>query len=309
MRFALIASLVLLTTVAPPGNAAAQERRRVASHSDQAVDVSRGMRLVVESLAGAVMVRAWDKNVVRVQARHGTATQVTVRTLKSTVSVHSDSNTGPTGRVDYDIDVPRWMPVSIEVTYDDITIEGTESDVSVETVRGNITIKGGRGSVKAESVEGKIIVEGVKGRLEASSVNDLIRIDDAIGEIAVETTNGGITLSRIQSSMVEATTVNGSITYGGTVADDGHYSLSTHNGDILVSVPDRSNLTLDVRTYNGSFKSELPVKGNASPRRGGHGLYTLGTGSARMELESFGGSIKVRDAGADTPRSGRKDRP
>ena len=136
--------------------------------------------------------------------------------------------------------------------------------------------------------------------------NDLIRIENTVAEISVETTNGGITLSRVQSSMVEATTVNGNIAYDGSIADDGHYSLSTHNGDILVALPERSNVTFDVRTYNGSFSSELPVKGNAPPRRGGHALYTLGTGSARMELESFGGSIKVRDVRNAAPRGGKE---
>ena len=306
MRLALIAALVVVFGAAPAGNACAQDRRRGAAQTDQTVDVSRGTRLALESLSGTVMVRAWDKDVVRVQARHSTATQVSVRNVKSTLSVQTESNRGPAGNVDYDISVPRWMPVSIEVTYDDITVEGTESDVSAETVRGNITIKGGRGSVKAESVEGKVIVDGAKGRLEASSVNDLIRIENTVAEISVETTNGGITLSRVQSSMVEATTVNGSIAYDGAIADEGHYSLSTHNGDILVALPERSNVTFDVRTYNGSFSSEVPVKGNGPPRRGGHALYTLGTGSARMDLESFGGSIKVRDVRNAAPRGGKK---
>ena len=288
MRLALIAALVVVFGAAPIGTACAQDRRRGAAQTDQTVDVSRGTRLALESLSGTVMVRAWDKDVVRVQARHSTATHVSVRNVKSTLSVQSESERGPAGNVDYDISVPRWMPVSIEVTYDDITI------------------RGGRGSVKAESVEGKVIVDGAKGRLEASSVNDLIRIENAVAEISVETTNGGITLGRVESSMVEATTVNGNIAYDGSIADDGHYSLSTHNGDILVALPERSNVTFDVRTYNGSFSSELPVKGNAPPRRGGHALYTLGTGSARMELESFGGSIKVRDERNAAPRGGKK---
>jgi hypothetical protein len=305
MRPILIASLLVLIAAAPSANAAAQDQRRGASQIDQTLDVSRGTRLVLESLSGTVTVHGWDREAVRVQARHPATTQVSIRNIKSTLSVHSDGTRGPAGAVAYEISVPRWMPVRIEVTYDDITIDGTESDVLAETVRGNITIKGGRGAVKAETVEGKVIVEGIKGRLEASSVNDLIRVEDATGEIAVETTNGEITLSRIQSSMVEANTVNGNITYDGIIADDGHYTLSTHNGDIVVAVPQQSNLTLDVRTYNGSFNSELPIKGNAPPRRGGHALYTLGSGSARMELESFGGSIKVRDA-RNAPRSGKR---
>jgi hypothetical protein len=291
-------ALVVLLQAAAPCRTVAQERSRGAARTDQTVDVTRGVRLRLESLSGIVTVRAWDKDAVRVQARHSTAARVSIRSVGSTVTVQSDSTSGAPGSVDYEINVPRWMPVSIEVTNDDITIEGTESDVSAETVQGNITIKGGAGSVRAESVQGRVVLEGVKGRVDVSSVNDFIRVDGAVGEIAADTTNGAITLVRIESSRVQATTVNGTITYDGTVADDGHYALATHNGDILVSIQGRSNVTFDVRTYNGSFNPDLAVKGTLPARRGGHGLYTLGNGSARMDLESFGGSIRVRDAGA-----------
>jgi DUF4097 and DUF4098 domain-containing protein YvlB len=308
MRFGIVttvAAIVLLVHAAAPTRATAQDRSRGAARTDQTVDVTRGTRLRLEGLSGAATVRAWDKDAVRVQARHASATRVSVRNVKAVVSVQSDSTSGPPGGVDYEINVPRWMPVSVEVTFDDITIEGTESDVSAETVRGNITIKGGAGSVRAESVEGKVLVEGVRGRVDVSSVNDLIRIDGAAGEISADTTNGSVTLTRIQASMVKATTVNGNISYDGAIADVGHYSLATHNGDILVSIPEQSNVTFEVRTYNGSFNPDLPVKGVPPARRGGHGLYTLGNGSARMELESFGGSIRVRDARA-AGRSGKR---
>jgi DUF4097 and DUF4098 domain-containing protein YvlB len=289
---------VLLAHTAAPCGAAAQDRARGATRTDKSLDVTRGTRLTLESLAGTVTIRAWDKDAVRVQAQHAPATSVSIRNTRSNVSVESESTMGEASRVDYEINVPRWMPVSVEVTYDDITIEGTESDVAAETVRGHITIKGGAGAVRAESVEGRVVVEGAKGRVTVSSVNDLIRIDGVVGEISADTTNGAVTLTRVQSSMVNATTVNGSITYAGTIADDGHYALATHNGDIIVSIPALSNVTFDVRTYNGSFTSDLAVKGSPPARRGARGLYTLGTGSAQMELESFGGSIKVRDGGA-----------
>jgi len=269
--------------------------------------VTRGTRFRLESLHGAVTVRGWDRDVVRVQARHAPTDRVRVRRGRSVVSVTDEAEHGTSGRVDYDVDLPRWMPVSIELTFDSITIDGVESDVAVETVRGQISIKGGGGTVRAESVEGHVIVEGAKGRVEASSVNDFIRIDGVTGEVSADTTNGAITMSRMQSSTVEASTVNGSISYEGAIADDGHYTLSTHNGDISVAIPDRSNLSLDVRTYKGGFSSDLAVKGAAPARRGGHATYVLGSGTAQMELESFGGAITLHNAAA-AERGTRRDR-
>jgi len=288
---------VVCAQLSTPGAAAAQERTRATARTDQTVAVNLGSRLVLENLSGTVMVRGWDKDAVRVQAQHGAGVRVSIRNVKFRVSVESEAQSGHPASVDYEINVPRWMPVSVDVTNNDITVEGTESDVSAKTVRGHVTIKGGMGIVKAASVGGRIAVEGARARVTASSVNDTVRLDDVVGDIAADTTNGAITLTRIQSTMVEATTVNGSITYDGSLGDDGHYTLATHNGDIVVAIPARSNVTFDVQTYNGRFIPELSVKGNPPARRGGHGVYTLGTGAAQMGLESFGGSIRVRDRG------------
>jgi hypothetical protein len=295
LRFAIALALTLGVVFAGPS--AAQDRSP-SGRTDESVDVTRGTRFRLESVYGAVTVRGWDKDIVRVQARHTPNDRISVRRGRNVVSVTDESEHGRSGRVDYDIDLPRWMPVSIELTFDNITIDGVESDVAVETVRGQVSIKGGRGSVRAESVEGHVIIDGAQARVEASSVNDYIQIQGVTGEVSTETTNGAITMSRMQSSTVEASTVNGSISYEGTIADDGHYTLSTHNGDISVAIPERSNLSLDVRTYNGGFSSDLPVKGTAPARRGGHATYVLGSGAAQMELESFGGTIKVRNGGS-----------
>ena len=190
---------VALTLAAFAVAPSAAQDRSAGSRTDESVDVTRGMRFRLESLNGEVTVRGWDKDVVRVQARHNPNERVRIRRGRNVVSVTDEPDRGPSGRVDYAIDLPRWMPLSIEVTFAGITVEGVDSEVAVETVRGHVSIKGGRGTVRAESVEGHVIIEGAKARVEASSVNDLIRIDDVTGDVSAETTNGAITMSRMQS--------------------------------------------------------------------------------------------------------------
>jgi len=88
--------------------------------------------------------------------------------------------------------------------------------------------------------------------------------------------------------------------YEGTLADTGRYSFSTHNGDITMTVPETANATFNVRTYNGEFGTALTLKGPARSelRRGKRAAYTLGNGNAEVEMESFGGAIRLRRAGA-----------
>ena len=193
--------------------------------------------------------------------------------------------------------------MKIEGQYDFVTIEGIQGEVSVETVRGDIVLKGG-GPAIAKTIEGAIQVEGARGKLTLSSVNEDIRVTGASGDISAETTNGSITLERMESSNVEVATVNGDVTYDGTLAARGHYAFTTHNGDILLTIPEASNATFNVRTYNGEFGTSLPVKGpDASQvRQGKRVTYTLGNGSAEVEMESFGGEIRLRRAGAARTR-------
>ena len=90
--------------------------------------------------------------------------------------------------------------------------------------------------------------------------------------------------------------MNGDITYDGTIKDGGRYRFATHDGSLRVSVPEKSNVAVSVSTFNGEFNSCFPVQltGKAKHRFN----FTIGSGSARLELESFDGDIKICRPGA-----------
>jgi DUF4097 and DUF4098 domain-containing protein YvlB len=286
----------------------AQERGARAPETDQTIAVARGTRLTVNNFAGEVVIRTWDRDALRVQARHSARNKVEIQTTEAGVSIRSRGAAGPAS-VDYDINVPVWMPVKVSGTYNFVSIEGAQSEVSAETVRGDIVVKGGSGFVTARSIEGEVIVEGARGRINVSSVNEGIRVTGASGDIVAETTNGEITLEKIDSKSVEVTTVNGDIAYDGALAAGGQYRMTSHNGDVMLSVPENTSATFSVRTYDGDFSSNLPVKGVGEPRRGRRATYTLGGGGAQVEIETFNGEIRVRRAGtAAAPKDKDEER-
>ena len=88
-------------------------------------------------------------------------------------------------------------------------------------------------------------------------------------------------------------TVDGGIEYDGTITDGGRYRLTSHDGDVSVSMPERANATISVATFSGDFDSCFPVTLGPGPKQKHRFTFTLGTGSARVELESFDGSIKL----------------
>ena len=283
--------------------APADARQNRAPQTDQTVPATRGTRLAIENKAGEVVVHAWEKDAVRVQARHNMRAKVNVQAGTGVINIDAAIEKGPAGSVDYDISAPAWMAIKIEGQYDYVSVEGVQGEVSVETVRGDIVLKN-IGAAIAKTIEGAIQVDGARGKLTLNSVNEDIKVTGASGEVVAETTNGAVSLTGMASTNVDIASVNGDIVYDGTLGTGGHYSFTNHNGDIELNVPENSNATFNVRTYTGEFNPSLPVKGpdTSQVRRGRRVSYTLGNGSADVELESFGGDIKLRRAGAARTR-------
>jgi DUF4097 and DUF4098 domain-containing protein YvlB len=272
--------------------------------TDQTIDVKKGVRLEVHTFTGDVNVKVWNRDAVRVEAEHSDRQTVEVRPGDQSVVVRSRSRVGPTSSVDFTITVPGWMAVNVDGVGTDVMLDGVGGDVNVETTRGDIHVRGGSGFISVKSVQGRILVERAKGRIEAQTVNDNVQVADSSGDLTVTTTNGSIVLERIDTGNLDASTVNGTIAFDGSIRDKGSYRLTTHNGGVSMAMPEKVNATLRVRTYGGSFRSTFPLKLDDQDRQNRFTL-TLGDGSARIELESFNGSIALRRPGEPRPVSDR----
>jgi DUF4097 and DUF4098 domain-containing protein YvlB len=277
------------------------------AQTDQTVQVQKGTRLELNNFAGDVVIKAWDRDAVRVEAEHSDRDTVEIRSLDQRLVVRGRSRTGNARSLDYTISVPKWMAVRVAGTYSDVTIDGVGGEVSVETTRGDISVNGGSGFISLKTVQGEISLSNASGRVDVSSVNEGIRLADINGDVSAETTNGGIFLERIDSTNADLYAVNGSISYDGPIRDKGAYRLTTHNGTISMALPDKANLTMSVRTYNGGFRSSFPVKTDDMDSRRRFTL-TFGNGSARVELETFNGSIALRRPGEPGPQDRSRSR-
>lgn len=300
----LLKGLILALALSPAeGLTLAQPPRQAAPQTDETVAVQRGARLTVNNFAGEVILRTWDRDSLRVVARHQSRARVNIQPGSSGVSISSSGSRGPAS-VDYEITAPSWMPVRIEGTYNFVTIEGTQAEVFANTVGGDVIVKGGTGVVTAKSVQGEVQVSNARGKVTASSVNEKVTITDTSGDLSVETVNGNITMSGIDSKIVDVTTVNGTITYEGRLVDAGHYTFGTHNGDVILGITNTPNATFTIRTYQGSVSTDFQLEGYnpSEARRGRRISATLGNGSADVNLETFGGSIRLRKGSVARPR-------
>lgn len=269
---------------------------------DTTIAVRRGQRLEVSVHAGSVAVRGWNRDAVRVLVRSGDDAALEVHTRGDRLSVEASGRHRGPAEAELEISSPAWMPVSVHGVDLDISVDAVAAAVTAETVQGDVTVRGGAGVVTLTSVEGTVQLSGARGAMQVSSVNDDVSVADAAGVLAVSTVNGDLALSGITSGNVDASSVNGDISFSGPIESGGRYRLSTHNGDLTFAVPAGTSATMNIVSYNGDFEANFPVT-FAGVGRNRRYSFTLGSGAARVELESFQGDIRlVRPGAASTPR-------
>ena len=259
---------------------------------DSTVPVGRGQRLEVNAFAGEIAVSVWNRDAVRVQADAEGSSGVEIDRNATTVSVRTTGRRGPPSDVDLRITAPAWMPLDLSGVNTEITAAGTRAGISAETVQGDVSAKGGEGLVSLRSVQGSVSLTGAKGRLEVHSVNADVEVSASSGEVTAETVNGDVTLDGVDATSVTATSLNGDVAYNGPIRSSGRYALSTHNGDITVTVAEGTSASISVSTFNGEFESAFPVT-LTETRKGKRFNFTIGSGSAQVTLESFQGTIQL----------------
>lgn len=275
--------------------------------TDTTLPVQQGARLDVNNFGGEIAVTTWSRSAVRISASHSSRDRIEISSTEQAVRVKAEGRRGPPQVVEYQLTVPTWMTLNLSGVYTDISVAGTLAEVTAETVQGEVHVSGGSGNVSLKSVEGAVTLEKARGRIDLYSVNEEIAASDVSGDVTAETVNGDIRLLRIESSNTEANTVNGEIIYDGTIKDGGRYRFATHNGDLRISVPDKASVTVSVGTFNGEFSACFPVQ--LTGKHGRRFNFIIGSGSARLELESFDGNIEICRPGQLTEADQRRHKP
>ncbi|HEX2166531.1 MAG TPA: DUF4097 family beta strand repeat-containing protein [Longimicrobiales bacterium] len=256
---------------------------------DTTFAVRPGGELNVDVMNGTITINTWDRDAMRVHAS-GSARDVDIDHDGAEVDIDVESRGIPRS-VTLEITVPRSYSVAVDGLNIAVIVENLRGSAAIENVEGAIVVRGVTGDVKVESVSGSVTIENVRGALSVATVNQAIRITGSRGTIEAETVNGSIVMRRVDSADVEASTINGLVEYLGTVHDGGSYFLGTHNGRITMGIPAQANASVAVDTQNGRVQSEFAV------RVGGNGQrdfsFTVGSGSARVELESYNGTINL----------------
>jgi hypothetical protein len=259
--------------------------------TDTTFAVAAGTRLSLENYMGSVTIGVWPRNDVRVRAGHRRSAAIVIERSPGRLELTASGHWGVPGEVDWDVTIPAWMAVNVEGVGTDISIQGVQGELKLDTVKGDVSVTR-CAAAEASSVEGSVVVTDCRGRVNAQSVNESVRIRGCKGEVNGESVNGEVIIQCPEARDVEATSVNGDVLLSGPFVDGGSYTLSAHNGDIVVGVPEKASLSVSVSTYGGGLSSDFPLT-FSEKRKGREYRFTLGSGAASLELESFQGEVRL----------------
>jgi hypothetical protein len=262
---------------------------------DTTFAVSGTGQLDLQNQMGTVTISTWDRDEMRIQATWDEGSRpVSIRNTDSSVRIRVERDF-EMPEVDFDLTLPRGMSIALQGVVLDVTIEDSRGNISVQCVEGSIDVTGGRGNVALQTVDGSVSVRGAEGNIALHSIDGGVTVVDSRGTVAVESVSGDVQLLDIDSENVGVNVVDGDVTFRGAIHDGGRYFISTHDGDLDITVPSGANARVSIATFDGELVSDIPIQieGDISKRRFS---FTMGTGRALVELSSFDGEIRLKQS-------------
>jgi hypothetical protein len=272
---------------------------------DTTFAAGRGDRLEASIFAGSITVKGWDRDQVRIQAtgiRPGEPSRahrregLEITRGGGTIRVQKHPGRGD-GHADVTIWVPAPMAIELSGVETTISVEATQGSVRATTIEGDLSVAGGTEYIELSSVDGSIRATGVRGRLQVNAVDGGVTVRDARGAVTVNAVDGSIDLENVDGSNVQASTVDGDVSFRGPIRAGGTYRLVSHDGDVSATISGDVNAEVSISTFDGTFETDIPVTLSGTARAGRQFGFTLGRGGAQLSLETFDGTIRLARTG------------
>lgn len=259
-----------------------------------------GTRFEVQNRAGTIEVRGTDGDAARVEVRQGPERALRVRRSGSVIRVSISErwrSEADDEEVDLLLEVPRSAGLRLQGVETGIRVTGMAGSVEAQTVDEDVSVRGPASTVRAQSVDGDVIVAGARGRVDLYTVDGDVRVTDVRGEVQAESIDGDLVFRGVRADRVDGSTMDGDILFAGPIVDGGSYDLGTHDGDVWIGVPEGTSAAFEANLHTGSIDASFPLPGVETDRGGHVYRFTLGGGSARVELRSFDGVVFLRRPG------------
>lgn len=302
------------------------EQRQGPEHIEKftrSVKAGGGSVLDLSHLAGDVRVTGGNGSEIRIDAtkrvRHRDADEakrllealrIDVNTFNNRVEVRtiyprrtSTRGNSISANVDYVIEVPSGIAVSLKSVSGNLTVSNVRGEVRTEAVSGDVNITNTPNVAVAKTVSGDVVARdiGTATALVLSTVSGtVIGTGLKVRSLEAGSISGDVRLSGSQIDRLEASSVSGNLEFDAPLAKGGRYEFTSHSGDVRLVLSGSTGFELDADTFSGSVRSDVPVTlralGRAERERRGSTRAirgTYGDASAILSVRSHSGSIVI----------------
>jgi hypothetical protein len=267
-------SLLALTAVS-------QERQASKSSS---YAVGPGAVISITNNYGPVSVKPSGSSQVVVETvSHSDSIRVVNEQHGDRIELRSTSSRPGTNLVDYTVLVPAAVFVSVRSSDGSLRVQGLNGDVVLEAASG---------SVEATNIsDAHLHVKTLSGPISLTDISN--------SHLDIHSVSGDVDLHNVAGPSVDVNSGSGRITYDGDPGRIGEYLLSSHSGNLEVSIPASAWVEIKARSIKNQSDPEFPTAGKP-PAMGQINLGQInlmgkpGKIGSRFELRSFSGKIHLK---------------
>ncbi|MCC6488774.1 MAG: DUF4097 family beta strand repeat protein [Candidatus Hydrogenedentes bacterium] len=251
----------------------------------------------IANVSGSIEVSAWDEASVQITGTLGKGAErldVSGTDKRLVIKVMLPKNAKNVKSTQLIVKMPKGGAVSATGVGADIATQGVGGSQDLKTMSGNIVASGVANRVKAETVSGHIEVDGRTADIQIKAVSGDVTVRTATVRAEVSTVSGEIEILGENIALLECGAVTGGIRYTGGVTPGGTIEVSTHSGDVSLSLPETTEAEFDLSTFNGGIRCAFG--GEVSKPGFGPGAsleHTTGSGTTRIRASAFSGGITV----------------
>jgi DUF4097 and DUF4098 domain-containing protein YvlB len=283
--------VTLITLAAMSISTASFAQQRI--HEVRHVESGASIRII--NLAGSVHVTGWDRDSVAVVGVPGDSNARffiggSDRSLK--LGLDTPEGTPIRWPTDLDVRVPAASRVWIKTATGEIDADNLTGEVSAVTVGGRVRIGGTLRELTAESMDGSIEIAADATSARVRTANGTIVLRGVLRQVEASSVSGELLVGMtgpIEHARLE--TISGNVSFKGPLTADGSLEVESHDGDIELRMPPTLSATYDLNAYGGTIRNELVPRG-ASVKGEQH--LVIGTGSARVSVRTFKGTVAVK---------------
>lgn len=306
MKKSTVFSLVFFSALLCPLVAGSQQRTGPTTYA-----VSPGGQLQMKVSGGDVVIEAWAKNEVSVEAVGIDPSRLRVEQQGNMISVEYEER-GRSSGVEFHIQVPDAFNLDLKMGGGDVEINGdltgevrvatAGGDIDFDSILGTLDIRTSGGDVKGADVSAEVSVQSQGGDIELGSAlgpvhvstqGGDVHVEGAGSELVVRTQGGDVVVGNVEG-VADVTSQGGDLKIGRV---GGSVTLKTAGGDVHLA---GAGGEVSVKTAGGDLRLE-GLEGPVDAKTAGGDVFAqIVSVTGSSDFSSAGGDITIEVGAAAT---------